>query len=215
MSICLKHNFSSALLVLGSALLSFHFERVVELFRGCPICVCVGPAETGKTTAILAALSLCGSTESSYYVKGTNAFFLQRSAECTLPFGIDDPQNSSSSSSKTNRLDLPELIVDLYNAGKSANLVKGSKKPKSVPLVASNYDLLSREDRLQFTCYIIILVLEREMQIAFYAYKIGVALHRSIIKVLYNVRQGTWYFLCTHTCLCAAFLLSDTSPELP
>ena len=99
-----KHNFSR------SALLSFHFERVVELFRGCPICVCVGPAETGKTTAILAALSLCGSTESSYYVKGTNAFFLQRSAECTLPFGIDDPQNSSSSSSKTNRLDLPELI---------------------------------------------------------------------------------------------------------
>ena len=35
-------------------------------------------------------------------MKGTNAFFLQRSVECTLPFGIDDPQQTSSSS-KTNR----------------------------------------------------------------------------------------------------------------
>ena len=93
--------------------------------------VCVGPLETGNTTAILAALSLCRGTESSYYVKnvkGINAFFLQRSAECTLSFGIDDPQNASSTS-KTNQLDVPELIVDLCNAGKSANTVKGSKKP--------------------------------------------------------------------------------------
>ena len=134
MSVCLKHNFASAVLLLGASLLSFHFEKAVQLFRGCPICVCVGPPESGKTTAILVSLSLYGGSESSYYVKGTNAFFLQRSAECTLPFGIDDPQNSSTS--KTNCLDIPELIVDLYNAGKSANMVKGSKKPRSAPLIA-------------------------------------------------------------------------------
>jgi hypothetical protein len=145
LSVCLKHNFPSAALVLGATVLSFHFEKAVELFRGCPICVCIGPPETGKTTAILAALSLCGGNESSYYVKGTNAFFIQRSAECTLPFGIDDPQNASSAN-KTNRLDLPELIVDLFNGGKSANMVKGSKKPKSAPVIASNYNL-NRDDR--------------------------------------------------------------------
>ncbi len=93
-------------------------------------------------TAILAALSLCGSTESSYYVKGTNAFFLQRSAECTLQYGIDDPQlSSSSSSSRTNRLDLPEHIVYLFNGAKSANMVKGSNMPKSAPLVATNWNV--------------------------------------------------------------------------
>ena len=152
LSVCLKHNFTQALVVLGATLQTFHFEKVVQLFRGCPICVCVGPPETGKTTAILAALSLCGSTESSYYVKGTNAFFLQRSAECTLPYGIDDPQNSSRSTSKTNRLDLPEMIVDLYNAGKSANMIKGSKKPKSAPLIASNYDLNHEESLVVIVC---------------------------------------------------------------
>ena len=85
-------------------------------------------------------------------MKGTNAFFLQRSAECTLPYGIDDPQNSSRSTSKTNRLDLPEMIVDLYNAGKSANMIKGSKKPKSAPLIASNYDLNHEESLVVIVC---------------------------------------------------------------
>lgn len=48
------------------------------------VCVCVGHPETGKTTAILAAFSLCGSTKSLYYVKGTSTFFLQWSAKFTL-----------------------------------------------------------------------------------------------------------------------------------
>ena len=43
LSVCLKHNFPSAALVLGATVLSFHFEKAVELFRSCPICVCVGP----------------------------------------------------------------------------------------------------------------------------------------------------------------------------
>ena len=75
MSVCLKHNFESAVLVLGAGLQSLHFEKAVQLYRGCPISVCVGPPETGKTIAILASLSLCGGTDSSYYVKGTNEFF--------------------------------------------------------------------------------------------------------------------------------------------
>ena len=81
--------------------------------------------------------------ESSYYVKGTNAFFLERSALSTLPYGIDDPQTTKVG--KTNRLDLPELIVDLYNAAKSANAVKGSRKPKSAPIVATNWSLQNDE----------------------------------------------------------------------
>ena len=57
--------------------------------------------------------------------------------------GIDDPQTTKVG--KTNRLDLPELIVDLYNAAKSANAVKGSRKPKSAPIVATNWSLQNDE----------------------------------------------------------------------
>ena len=102
----------------------------------------IGDPETGKSTALKASLRVCGLQESGYCVKGTNAFFIDRASVSTLPFGIDDP-HAGKSTGKTNRQDLPELIVDLYNAAKSANAVSCSKKPISAPLVASNKELMS------------------------------------------------------------------------
>ena len=139
---CTEHNFMSCLLALGCFVQSFHYTSIVRLFGGCPITVLRGPPETGKSKTILCALSLIGSTVSSYYVKGTNAYFIDRSAESTLPYGIDDPLlKGTAASSKTNCLDLKEVIVDLYNGAKSANATEGSKTPLSVPFVATNFDM--------------------------------------------------------------------------
>lgn len=140
---CQKHNFIATLLALGAGIQTFHYESIIKLFGGCPITVLTGPPETGKTKTILAVHALFGSSESSYYVKGTNTFFLDRSAESTLPYGIDDPQmQATSGRSKSNFIDLQELIVDLYNGAKTANAVKGSRKPRSAPIVATNFDLV-------------------------------------------------------------------------
>ena len=68
--------------------MAFHYTSIVG---GCPIPIACGPSEARKTTAILAGLSICGSSNTSHYVKGTNAFFLERSSLLTLPYGIDDP----------------------------------------------------------------------------------------------------------------------------
>ena len=74
--------------------------------------------------------------------RGTNAYFIERSAESTLPYAIDDPVlKASKSSIKANSLDLQELIVDVYNGAKSANASKGSRKPISAPFVATNFDI--------------------------------------------------------------------------
>ena len=131
--------------MIGSSVMMFHFASICKKYGGCYIPVAIGDPETGKSTAIKAALSLSGAQESGYYVKGTNAFFLDQANVSTLPFGIDDP-HVGKSTGKTNRLDLPELIVDLYNAAKSANAVSGSEKPISAPLIASNKELV-REER--------------------------------------------------------------------
>lgn len=72
------------------------------------------------------------------YVKGTNAFFLERAAILSLPFATDDPPRSKGGSSS---LDVNDLIVDLYNGCKTANLRKGSLVPHSVPIVATNFNL--------------------------------------------------------------------------
>ena len=92
--------------------MSLNYNTLTQAYAGWPILVSHGPAETGKTTAIKAALSLTGevqhttymnrlllqcfcflahSSHAAMYVKGTNAFFLERAAISSLPFAIDDP----------------------------------------------------------------------------------------------------------------------------
>ena len=46
---------------------------------------------------------------------------------------------------RTNQLDLTELIVDLYNGVCSTNMRTGSMKSKSIPIIASNFDIEEME----------------------------------------------------------------------
>ena len=89
-----------------------------------------------------------GSHSSAMYVKGTNAFFLERAAISSLPFAIDDPPKAKSGSSA---LDVNDLIVDLYNGCKTANLRKGSLVPHSVPIVATNFSLIGDQRCVHMT----------------------------------------------------------------
>lgn len=146
-----KHNFIPALLVVAGVAMAFHYEAVVELYGGCPITVATGESETGKSTAIRAGLSLFGCDEICRYVKGTNAAFMERASRSTLPFGIEDPAKGKHGKSKANQLDISELIIDLYNGVRSANLKTGSLKPQSVPVLASNFDV-EELDRLADEC---------------------------------------------------------------
>lgn len=70
------------------------------------------------------------------YVKGTTAFFVERSSLSSLPYAIDDPPKTA-----RNSVDINDLIVDLYNGCKTANLKSGSTKPVSIPLIATNYNI--------------------------------------------------------------------------
>ena len=58
--IALKHNFISSLLVIAGGVMVLHYKTLTKLYAGCQIVACLGPSETGKTTAIKAALSLTG-----------------------------------------------------------------------------------------------------------------------------------------------------------
>lgn len=73
---CVVHNFTNMTVLLGSGVMTFHFSSICKKYGGCSIPVAIGDPQTGKSTGVKATLSLCGSQESGYYVKGTNAFFL-------------------------------------------------------------------------------------------------------------------------------------------
>ena len=84
----------------------------------------MGDSETGKSTALKAALSLFGCNEISLYVKGTNAMFMERAFRSPLSFGIREAM--SSKKGKMNKLDLTELVIDLYDGAISANMTSFS-----------------------------------------------------------------------------------------
>ena len=57
--------------------------------------------------------------------------------------GLRRPEaaKGKSAKSKANQLDITELVIDLYNGVRSTNLKTGSLKPKSIPVLASNFDI--------------------------------------------------------------------------
>lgn len=66
------------------------------------------------------------------YVKGTNAFFLERASVSSLPFAIDDPPQSNKS------------CVNCLMA-ETANLKAGSLQALSTAIVATNFNLKKKE----------------------------------------------------------------------
>lgn len=53
------HNFGSSLLVVAGAIMTLHYATLQSL-GGCPVIVAYGGSETGKSTSLLAALSVLG-----------------------------------------------------------------------------------------------------------------------------------------------------------
>lgn len=139
LEIICKHNFLPTLTVIAGVVMTFHYATIKDVFGGCPITVAMGDSETGKSTALKAALSLFGCNKISLYVKGTNALFMERASRSSLPFGIEEAMPSKKG--KMNKLDLTELVIDLYDGAISANMKTGTLKPKSAPVIATNFEL--------------------------------------------------------------------------
>ena len=59
-NIAQKHNFISSLLAVSGAVMALHCKTQTRVYAGLPEVTCLGPAETGKSTAIRAALFLLG-----------------------------------------------------------------------------------------------------------------------------------------------------------
>ncbi len=137
---CVKHNFIPALLVIGGAVMSSHYDYMVSTLGGCSITVATGESETGKSMAVRAGLSHFGCDDIGRFVKGTNAICLERSTLSSLPFGIEEGKKGKGKT-KANALDVGELIVDLYSGSRFGNMKTGSVQPRSVPVIATNIDM--------------------------------------------------------------------------
>lgn len=56
----MKHKFVSSMLVLSGGIMALHYEKIREVFGGCPVIVAIGKPETGKSTTMKAVAALYG-----------------------------------------------------------------------------------------------------------------------------------------------------------
>lgn len=82
-----------------------HYRQIVETFG---VAIAYDPTETGKLISVKVGLSLSGRQKNGFYSKGTNAYFLERSALSCLPFRISDPNMYTYTGRK--QLDVAELL---------------------------------------------------------------------------------------------------------
>ena len=76
--------------MLGVHLLHFNYELLQQLVGGVPIGVLYGDVQTGKSTAMEAALSLLGTQESHYRKRCSDVRFLRITSQTTLGLVLDD-----------------------------------------------------------------------------------------------------------------------------
>ena len=124
--VAMKHNSPAALMVLGSACIAMHYQTIVELNGECP-----APLVCGD----VGALSLFGCNKSRFYTKGTMEKYLLLLSKSTFPLGIDDPKKQDS---------VGELLVDLFNGGKSTTVTHGDIEPSSMGIITANFNLSAK-----------------------------------------------------------------------
>ena len=77
----------------------YSVHTIINTYGCCPIPVALGEYETGKSTAVMAALALFGCDDIGMSVKMTNAILMERACSAMLPFGIEEGKGASSLSS--------------------------------------------------------------------------------------------------------------------
>ena len=71
-------------------------------------------------------MHLSGTPTRATYEKVTNTFVLERASVSTFPFAIDDPAKAP-----TKLNDISDVVVDLYNGGRTPSLRRGAVVAKS------------------------------------------------------------------------------------
>lgn len=113
-----KHNTAPAMLMLGTACMTFHYGIVLSTEKCFPVPLASGCSGTGKTLALRCALALYGAHNKHVYQHCTLQYYTSRCSESSIPFGINDPSHSK---------ELGELMLSVFNGTMTGNIT--ARKP--------------------------------------------------------------------------------------
>lgn len=131
-----QHNFFPCVMTMAAGILSLHYQTMVRKWKNCPIPLVFGNSGTGKTTALLCALSLYGAQDTHLYTKITKEMVLQICSNTGIPIAVDDPQSKS---------EISRLMIDLYQGFMNSTISRGSKKPSTTCMISANFTTLEQQ----------------------------------------------------------------------
>lgn len=67
-------------------------------------------------------------------VATSDTIVTERMVQSTLPFLLDDPKSPD---------DIGELLITVYDGGLSGTMLKGLRKPRSIPIISCNFGMSS------------------------------------------------------------------------
>lgn len=103
--------FLSGVFLVAAGAMAKHYEALMAKYNACPLPLFFGESETGKSTAVRCALSICGQHNVGHLMKmkSTSATInIERSAMSTVPFALDDPKSTEK---------FRELLILIFTMG--------------------------------------------------------------------------------------------------
>jgi hypothetical protein len=125
----MKHNFIPCVVTISGAIMALHYQKFIENLNSCPVLFAYGKSGSGKTTALLCALSLLGADNIRFFRAISPAKIIQLCSTTNIPLGLDDPDTKGGFS---------KVIMDLFNGAKQGTISRGEIKPISTVVISSN-----------------------------------------------------------------------------
>lgn len=134
-TVTMKHNAPPAFMVLGCGCLALHYGTIVDHNGECPAPLVVGEIGTGKSLSLRFEMALLGCLKTRFYSRGTREKYSLLLGKSSFPVGIDDPKNPHA---------IGELLVDLFNGGKSTTVAHGDIEPISTGIITANFNMADK-----------------------------------------------------------------------
>ena len=133
MESCLHDNFISGFFALAASMMCHNYLSVLSSWNQFPVPVLVGDIKKGKSTALLAAISLYGQDETRVFSGQSHAWLVKYASKRNInPFGVEDMDDIK---------ELKLLLKTFFQSNVRATNAT-EDKPRICPILAANWETL-------------------------------------------------------------------------
>ena len=126
-------NFPPALLHMGAAAMCMHYDAMIQHFLIAPFRSLLANWVQPRQQICAAPYPSGGDYDAT---SASRELLLQKCAQGTIRFGLDDPSS---------KRDIRQLVINLFNGERCGNLTRGERNPVTTLPITANYHLVNSD----------------------------------------------------------------------